>query len=96
MIKFNDLEFTITPTRGLFSTVKLDNGYKVSVIAGKIAYSTPRRNLSSVEEYDKFEVAVFNLDDEFTSEFFEDKENDVAGWQTRAEVEEIINLVANA
>ena len=39
-----------------------DNGFSISVIAGGIAYSTPREDNSDPNHFSSFEVAVFAPD----------------------------------
>lgn len=84
---FKDLVFSANRTGGINSRTDFDNGFSLSVIAGGIAYSTPREDNTDPDFFSEFEVAVFNNDGEFTRKFFpEDHDNDVMGWQTRADI----------
>lgn len=84
---FKDLVFSANRTSGINSRTDFDNGFSLSVIAGGIAYSTPREDSTDPDFFSEFEVAVFGPDGEFTREFFpEDHDNDVLGWQTRADI----------
>lgn len=84
---FKDLVFSANRTGGVNSRTDFDNGFSLSVIAGGIAYSTPREDNTDPDFFSEFEVAVFRPDGEFTREFFpEDHDNDVMGWQTRADI----------
>ena len=84
---FKDLVFSANRTSGINSRTDFDNGFSLSVIAGGIAYSTPREDSTDPDFFSEFEVAVFGPDGEFTREFFpEDHDNDVLGWQTRDDI----------
>ena len=74
--------------------MKFDNGFTISVQAGKFAYSTPRENLNSPDDFASFEIAVFAPDGEFTREFFpEDHPDDVLGWQERGQINTLMLLI---
>ena len=91
---FNDLVFSANRTSGINSRTDFDNGFSLSVIAGGIAYSTPREDSTDPDFFSEFEVAVFGPDGEFTREFFpEDHDNDVLGWQTRADINTLMLLI---
>ena len=88
---FKDLVFHANRTGGVNSRMDFDNGFSISVIAGGIAYSTPREDNVDPDFFSAFEVAVFTPDGEFTREFFpEDHDNDVLGWQSRADINTIM------
>ena len=88
MKTFKDLVFIANRTGGVNSRTDFDNGFSISVIAGGVAFSTPRENNTDPDFFSKFEVAVFDPNGDFTREFFpEDHTNDaVMGWQTRADI----------
>ena len=91
---FKDLVFHANRTGGVNSRMDFDNGFSISVIAGGIAYSTPREDNTDPDFFSAFEVAVFTPDGEFTREFFpEDNDNDVLGWQSRADINTIMMLI---
>ena len=91
---FKDLVFHANRTGGVNSRMDFDNGFSISVIAGGIAYSTPREDNTDPDHFSAFEVAVFTPDGEFTREFFpEDNDNDVLGWQSRADINTIMMLI---
>ncbi len=91
---FKDLVFHANRTGGVNSRIDFDNGFSISVIAGGIAYSTPREDNTDPDFFSAFEVAVFTPDGEFTREFFpEDNDNDVLGWQSRADINTIMMLI---
>jgi hypothetical protein len=78
----------------LKSTTKFDNGFEISVQAGSFAYSSPRRNSDSPDDFDMFEVAVFGPNGKFTREFFpEDHNDDVLGWQERGQINALMLLI---
>ena len=94
MKTFKDIRFFDSMGGNLKSITKFDNGFEISVIAGEFAYSTPRENNMDPDFFSEFEVAVFNSDGEFVREFFpEDHNDDVLGWQTRAEINTLMLLI---
>ena len=91
---FKDLVFHANRTGGVNSRMDFDNGFSISVIAGGIAYSTPREDNIDPDFFSAFEVAVFTPDGEFTREFFpEDHDNDVLGWQERGQINALMLLI---
>ena len=94
MKTFKDLVFSANRTGGINSRTDFNNGFSISVIAGGMAYSTPREDNTDPDFFSEFEVAVFNSDGEFVREFFpEDHNDDVLGWQTRAEINTLMLLI---
>ena len=88
---FKDLKFK----KGKFGIInakeEFENGFSISVIAGKAAYSTPREDKDSPDDFTSFEVAVFTPDGDFTREFFpEDHNDDVLGWQDRGQINSLM------
>lgn len=91
---FKDLVFSANRTGGVNSRTDFDNGFSLSVVAGGIAYSTPREDNTDPDFFSAFEVAVFNNEGEFTREFFpEDHHDDVMGWQSRADINTLMLLI---
>ena len=93
MKKFKDLVFHPNGTGGINSRTYFDNGFSISVIAGGIAYSTPREDNQDPDFFSAFEVAVFTPDGDFTREFFPDHHDDVLGWQDRGEINALMLLI---
>lgn len=94
MKTFKDLIFHPNRTGGINSRMDFDNGFSISVIAGGIAYSSPREDNSDSDFFDKFEVAIFDKGGEFvTSDFALDLDDDVLGWQTRGQINALMLLV---
>lgn len=94
MKNFKDIEFKPHP-HGLGIQGKLKvNEHTISVVAGEGMYSSPRKNLSSPEDFESFEVAVFSPNGDFvTQEVVPNINDDVAGWQTRMDINIIITRV---
>ena len=92
---FKDLVFIANRTGGVNSRTDFDNGFSISVIAGGMAYSTPRENNTDPDFFSEFEVAVFAPNGDFTREFFpEDHTNDaVIGWQSRGQINALMLLI---
>ena len=94
MKTFRDLVFHKNGTGGINSRTDFDNGFSISVIAGGLAYSTPREDKDSPDDFEAFEVAVFAPDGDFTREFFpEDHSDDVLGWQERGQINALMLLI---
>ena len=88
MKTFRDLQFEKRDNFiSLQATMVFDNGYKLSVVAGSSAYCSPRESNTDLDFYESFEVGVFAPNGDFTREFFpSDHDDDVMGWQDRAEI----------
>ena len=93
MLVFKDLVFHKNGTGGINSRTDFDNGFSISVIAGRMAYSTPREDKNSPDDFTSFEVAVFAPDGDFTREFFPDHHDDVLGWQDRGQINALMLLI---
>ena len=91
---FKDLVFHSNRTGGVNSRMDFDNGFSISVIAGGLAYSTPREDNTDPDFFSEFEVAVFAPDGDFTRDFFpEDHNDDVLGFQNRGQINALMLLV---
>jgi len=91
---FKDLVFEKRFGGGIGAGMDFDNGFSISVVAGKFAYSTPRENKDSPDDFASFEVAVFGPNGDFTREFFpEDHHDDVMGWQDRGQINALMLLI---
>ena len=92
---FKDLEFKPRPFNdGVGATMKFDNGFTISVQAGSSAYSTPRENLNSPDDFASFEVAVLGPDDDWaTKQFIPDHGDNVLGWQDRGQINALMLLI---
>ena len=65
----------------------LDNGIELSIVAGPTMYSLPKDAGNSPDDFNKFEVAVFDQDGEFVGD-------DVIGWQSRSDINNLIQIHA--
>ena len=84
---FNDLEFGERLGGGIGARLDFDNGFSISVIAGKFAYCTPREDNSDPDFFSDFEVAVFGPNGDWaTRDFLPESKDDVLGWRSRAEI----------
>lgn len=96
-LKFSDLEFKPHPMGGFGSHTEI-NGHVLSVQCGNHSYCTPREDLLSVDEYQLFEIAIWNASGDriwSTHEFISNLNDDVAGWISREEIENIIAKLEN-
>ena len=94
MKTFKDLVFHKNGTGGINSRTDFDNGFSLSVVAGGIAYSTPREDGDSPDDFEKFEVAVFAPDGDWaTKQFVSNHYDDVLGWQDRGQINALMLLI---
>ena len=96
MKTFKDLVFKVRGGENIHAVEKFDNGFSISVVAGEVAYSTPRKNMGSADDFSTFEVAILNDEGSFTRKFFPDHHDDVLGWQERGQINALMLLVQNA
>ena len=68
----------------------LSNGIEFSVVAGPTLYSLPKDKGNSPDDFNLFEVAIFDQDGKFISS----KEGDVLGWQSREDINKLIQIHA--
>ena len=79
---------------GIGARMDFDNGFSISVVAGKTAYSTPREDKDSPDDFAAFEVAVFGPDGGWaTKQFVPDLDDDVLGWQERGQINALMLLI---
>ena len=97
---FKDLEFKPTALFALElrsplgAYMEFDNGYSISVVAGHTMYSTPRADGLPLDEYTAFEVAILKGEEWVTGEFFLfHHEQDVAGWQSREQIDKLMKQI---
>ncbi len=94
MLVFKDLVFHSNRTGGINSRMDFENGFSISVIAGKMAYSTPREDNDSPDDFSAFEVAVFAPDGDWATKQFVPNHNDeVLGWQSRGQINALMLLI---
>ena len=91
---FKDLVFKEKIGGGLSAKMDFDNGFSISVIAGKMAYSTPREDKDSPDDFVSFEIAVFAPNGDWaTKDFVPDYDDDVLGWTERGQINAIMLLI---
>ena len=94
MTTFNDLQFKEKEIGGIGAHHKFDNGFTISVQAGSGMYSTPRKDLTSSDDFENFEVAVFAPNGDWaTKQFFPNHNDDVLGWQSRGDINSLMLLI---
>ena len=95
MLVFKDLVFKKREFGGgIAAKAEFKNGFTISVIAGGLAYSTPREDKDSPDDFSAFEVAVFAPDGDWaTKQFVPDHHDDVLGWQDRGQINALMLLV---
>jgi hypothetical protein len=96
---FKDLEFDALDMgmtgQAKRAAMQFDNGYSISVVAGKGYYCSPRESNLDSSKYKSFEIAIFGADGSWvTGEFFlSHHEGSVAGWQSREEIDEVMKQI---
>ena len=95
MITFKDLVFKKREFGGgIAAKAEFKNGFTISVIAGDLAYSTPREDKDSPDDFSSFEIAVFDPQGNWaTKQFISDHDDDVLGWQDRGQINALMLLV---
>ena len=87
MKTFKDISWKAHSIKGAIQgLLMLDSGMEMSIVAGKGLYSLPRDAGDSPDNFLKFEVAIFDEDGNFVM----DDGNDVLGWQSRSDIDELI------
>ena len=98
MLKFEHLVFFNKQLGGVGTHTKFDNGMTVSIQASKTNYCSPREDLYHENDYESFEIAVWDeVGNWRTREFIGDPKHndDVAGWQSREQIDEVLRKVQN-
>ena len=90
MKTFKDLVFHPNSTGGINSRTDFDNGFSISVIAGGMAYSTPREDNKDPDFFSSFEIAIFDMTGGFITRQIIGGDDDVAGWKSRDEISSIM------
>ena len=91
---FKDLVFGDRFGGGIGARMDFDNGFSISVVAGRMAYSTPREEKDSPDDFASFEVAVFAPNGDWaTKQFVPDLDDDVLGWQERGQINALMLLI---
>jgi len=85
MKEFKDIEWGKHPVieTGIKGMLDLENGYKLSVIAGGDFYCSPKAAGKTHEEYISFELAIVDK--------YNNIVGDVRGWQTRDDINNVIS-----
>jgi len=93
MLVFKDLEWRSWQD-GVAATQKFDNGFELSIVAGPGKYSSPKDKSNSPDDFSSFEVAIFNPQGDWaTKEFFPDHNDDVLGWLSREDINNLIKKI---
>jgi hypothetical protein len=94
---FKDLEFKLRDFGGVGATHTFENGITISVQAGSGPYSTPRKDLTSPDDFSTFEVALMDVNSNFnTKDFTPNTSDDVLGWQDRGEINALMLLIQSS
>lgn len=94
MKTFKDIKFKPHPIGvGIQGSLNV-NGHTLSVVAGDGFYCSPRKNLTSPNDFDLFEVAVFDSNGNWaTQQFFPNHNDDVVGWQSKMDISILITKI---
>lgn len=94
-MEFKDLEFKARDFGGVGAQYTFDNGITISVQASQVNYSTPRENLGSPNDFSSFEIGMWDANGWVTKELVADAGDDVIGWQSREDINNLIKKVNN-
>ena len=79
---------------GISSSLSFNNGFEISIVAGPGKYSSPKDEGDSPDDFSSFEVAIFNPQGDWaTKDFFPDHNDDVIGWQSREDINNLIKKI---
>ena len=92
MIQFKDLIFK-DHHHMINAHHVFDNDWEISVSAGSGAYCTPREDLKNQESFSSFEIAIINPKGDFATSEVLQIDDDVAGWQGREDINNIIEMI---
>ena len=92
IIQFKDLIFKDN-TYMINAHHVFDNDWEISVSAGSGIYSTPKEDLKDPESFSSFEIAIFNQNGDFATSEVLQIDDDVAGWQSREDINNIIEMI---
>lgn len=89
---FQDINFVEHQFGDGFSSHTEIGKFTLSVQCGHRNYCTPRESLASPEQYSSFEIAIWetNGNGDWATRQFVDVDDDVAGWQSREDIEIVI------
>jgi len=94
MKTFKDLVFKSKFETSIAALEVFKNGFEISVVAGKHAYSTPREDNLDPNFFSSFEVAVFAPNGDWaTKQFVPDHHDEVLGWQDRGQINALMLLI---
>jgi hypothetical protein len=94
-MKFKELEFEKQHHGGFGATIEFKEGFTLSVQCGEFVYCTPRENLNSPTEYSSFEIAIIDPEGRFITDLFiKEHHEEVAGWQSREDIDDIFALLS--
>jgi len=92
MKSFKDLTFKPHQMgEGIQAHYVFDNDYEISVAAGKFCYSTPKAEVP-LGAYTAFEVAIFNSDGDFCTGELCASTDDVVGWCSRTDIDNLMEI----
>tara|TARA_R110000782_G_scaffold4860_2_gene16952 strand:- start:4870 stop:5154 length:285 start_codon:yes stop_codon:yes gene_type:complete len=93
-MEFKDLMWN-SWQNGVSSSELFDNGFEMSIVAGPGKYSSPKDEGDSPDDFSSFEVAIFNPQGDWvTKEFFPGHNDDVMGWQSREDINNLIKKIS--
>lgn len=79
--------------KGFRGVLSINKFYKLSVVCGKYYYCSPREKLANFTNYDSYEVAVLDFENDFCTKDFVDCDDDVLGGKTKEEINALIRII---
>lgn len=99
MTNFKNIQFKQHPSgmgvMGKLILTKFKKELLLSVVAGDGLYSLPREKHLNPDDFSKFEVAILDENGFCTKDFVPDANDDVLGWQTRDDINTLIETIIN-
>jgi len=92
MTTFKDLKFK-DHHGGINAHHVFENKWAISVAAGRMPYSSPREDGLDSSQFSSSEIAIFNPKGDFATNEVLQIDDDVAGWQGREDINNIIEMI---
>jgi len=96
MKNFKDISWKLhsLDKKSIQGTIEFDDGVELSVIAGAKFYSSKIGDATPhPDKFASFEVAVLDKGGKFVTQKFTNEDNEVIGWQSREDIDNIISKI---
>lgn len=94
MKSFDDISFHSRIPGIWEGTLKVGDGYKINVSAGRGMYCSSADRAQDITDFSCFEVSILNHEGRYvTTQFIDDGKEDILGYQTREQITKLIQKV---